>query len=78
MNKPAKPEADDFDDLGPIDDGLGPIPTEFEMEAWFERNREAINELVQEALDETDPPTPWTFEEMLADARAEFEKNQKR
>jgi len=78
MNKPAKPEADDFDDLEPIGDGLGPVPTEVEMEAWFERNGEAINELVQEALDETNPPTPWNLEEMLADARAEFEKNQKR
>ncbi|PIB90964.1 hypothetical protein [Caulobacter sp. FWC2] len=49
MNKPAKPEADDFDDLEPFDDGLGPIPTEAERDAWFERNREAIGQLVDEA-----------------------------
>lgn len=77
MNKPAKPEAEDVDDLDPIGDGPGPIPTEDEMDAWYERNREVIAELVEEALAETEPPTPWNFEEMLADARAEFEKNQK-
>jgi antitoxin ParD1/3/4 len=77
MNKPSKPEADDVDDLDPIGDGLGPIPTEAEMDAWYERNREVIGELVAEALAETEPPTPWNFEEMLADAKAEFEKNQK-
>ena len=71
MNKPAKPEADDLDDL------FGPPLTEAEEDAWFERNRDAINELIEEALAETEPPTPWNFEEMLADARAEFEKNQK-
>jgi antitoxin ParD1/3/4 len=74
MNKPAKPEADDVDDLSDL---FGPPLTEAEEAAWWERNREAINELVAEALAETEPPTPWNFEEMLADARAEFEKNQK-
>jgi hypothetical protein len=49
MNKPAKPEAHD---LEPIDDGLGPIPTETEMDAWFDRNRDAIGLLVEEATAE--------------------------
>jgi hypothetical protein len=43
MNKPAKPVADDFGDLGPI-------PSDGETDAWFERNRKAIGELVDEAL----------------------------
>lgn len=43
MNKPAKPEADDLDDL------FGPPLTQAEEDAWFERNREAIGQLVDEA-----------------------------
>ncbi|MGH1558569.1 hypothetical protein ACRAWD_14305 [Caulobacter segnis] len=42
MNKPAKPVADDFD-------GLGSVPTDREADDWFERNREAIGQLVDEA-----------------------------
>lgn len=71
MNKPAKPEADD---LEPFDDGLGPIPTQAEMDAWFERNREAIGQLVEEALAETDPPTPWDPEAVMDDVREELRK----
>jgi antitoxin ParD1/3/4 len=71
MNKPAKPEADD---LEPIDDGLGPIPSEAEMDAWYERNREAIGELVAEALAETEPPTPWNPEEIMAEVREQLRK----
>lgn len=77
MNKPAKPEADDVDDLEAVGEGFGSVPSEVEMDAWAERNQEVIGQLVEEALAETEPPTPWNFEEMLADARAEFEKNQK-
>lgn len=79
MNKPAKPEADDVDDLASVGDGLGPIPTKAEMDAWYERNREAIGQLVQEALDEIaeGEGTPWDIEEILADCAAEFEKSQK-
>ena len=44
MNKPAKPEADDFDEL------FGQPLSEAEEDAWFERNREAIGQLVDEAL----------------------------
>jgi antitoxin ParD1/3/4 len=45
MNKPAKPEADDLEQI----DGLGSLPTEAEMDGWFERNRDAIGLLVEEA-----------------------------
>lgn len=71
MNKPAKPEADDLD---PIGDGLGPIPTEPEMDAWFERNREIIGQLVQEALDETEPPAAWDPEAIKAEVREQLRK----
>lgn len=49
MNKPAKPEADD---LEPFDDGLGPIPTDAERDAWFERNRDAIIQMVEDGFAE--------------------------
>jgi antitoxin ParD1/3/4 len=52
MNKPAKPVADDLGDLGPTNDGLGPIPTDTETDAWYVRNREAIIELVEEGFAE--------------------------
>nr|WP_295110894.1 hypothetical protein [uncultured Caulobacter sp.] len=71
MNKPAKPEADD---LEPVGDGLGPIPTEAEMDAWYERNREVIGQLVEEALAETEPPTPWDPEEIMAEVREQLRK----
>ena len=76
MNKPAKPAADDVDDLSDL---YGPPMTDAEMDTWWETNREAISELVQEALDEVaeGKATPWNFEEMLADCEAEFEKSQK-
>ncbi|KQV56157.1 MULTISPECIES: hypothetical protein [unclassified Caulobacter] len=75
MNKPAKPEADEDD----LSDLYGPPLTQAEEDAWFERNRDGLNELIQEALDEVaeGKVEPWDFEEMLADARAEFEKTQK-
>jgi hypothetical protein len=74
MNKPAKPEAEDVEDLEPIGDGLGPIPAEGEMDAWYERNREAIGELVAEALAESEPPTPWDSEEIMGEVREQLRK----
>jgi hypothetical protein len=74
MNKPAKPEADSSHGLGPIDDGLGPILTDAEMDAWFERNREVIGQLVEEALAETEPPKPWDPEEIMAEVREQLRK----
>ena len=52
MNKPAKPETDDFVDLEAIDESLGPLPTQAETDAWYVRNREAIIELVDEGFAE--------------------------
>jgi antitoxin ParD1/3/4 len=77
MNKPSKPEAEDFDDLSDLYGG--PPPTEAEWDAWIAANRDEINEsLVRARQDFAEgKATPWNFEEMLADARAEFEKNKK-
>jgi len=76
MNKPAKPEVDDFDDLSDL---YGPPLTEAEQDVWFERNRNEINASLVRARQEfaEGKATPWDFEEMLADARGEFEKTQK-
>ncbi len=77
MNKPAKPEADDFDDLS--DMYGGPPPTEAEMDAWIAANLDEINASLVQARQELaeGKATPWDIEEMLADARAEFEKTKK-
>jgi hypothetical protein len=71
MNKPAKPEADDADDLSDL---FGPPLTEAEDAAWWERNREVIGQLVEEALAETEPPTPWNPEEIMAEVREQLRK----
>ena len=76
MNKPVKPEADDFDDLSDL---YGPPLTEAEMEAWIARNREAINESLREARQEfaEGKAEPWDMDEILADLRTEFANNSK-
>jgi hypothetical protein len=76
MNKPAKPEADDFDNLSDL---YGRPLTEAEMDAWLERNRDEINMSLVHARQELaeGKATPWNIEGMLADARAEFEKTKK-
>jgi antitoxin ParD1/3/4 len=76
MNKPAKPEADEDDDLSDL---FGPPLTQAEEDAWWERNRDEINASLEQARQELaeGKATPWNFEEMLADARAEFEKTKK-
>lgn len=76
MNKPAKPEADDFDDLSDI---YGPMPTEAEWDAWIARNLDEINESLDRARREfaEGKAKPWDIEEMLAEARAELNKIKK-
>ncbi|WP_184717203.1 hypothetical protein [Caulobacter sp.] len=49
MNKPAKPQADDVDDLSDIH---GPMPTDAEWDAWAEQNRDEINESLRRARQE--------------------------
>ncbi len=76
MNKPAKPEADDADDLSDI---YGPMPTEAEWDAWIARNLDEINESLDQARQELaeGKSLPWNIGEILADCEAEFEKSQK-
>ncbi len=73
MNKLTQPVPDDDDEL------FGPELSEAELEAWFERNRDALNESIREADREfaEGKAQPWDFEALLADAEAEFEKSQK-
>jgi len=77
MNKPAKPETEDFDDLSDLYGG--PPPTEAEMDAWIAANLDEINASFDRARQEfaEGKATPWDFKEMLADARAEFERTNK-
>lgn len=72
MNKQSKPAADDEDEVGPA-------LSEEELEAWFVRNRDALNESIIEARRELaeGKGAVWDFEALLADAEAEFEKSQK-
>lgn len=73
MNKPAKPEADDFDDLSDL---YGPLPTEAETEAWIERNRDEINASLEQARQELaeGKATPWSMDEIMAEVRDELHK----
>ena len=74
MNKPAKPETDDFDDLSDVYGG--PPPTEAEMEAWIERNRDEINASLDQARQEfaEGKATPWSMDEIMAEVREELRK----
>ena len=73
MNKPAKPEADDFDDLSDL---YGPPLTEAETEAWIERNRDEINASLDQARQELaeGKATPWNMDEIMAEVREELRK----
>jgi hypothetical protein len=73
MNKPAKPETDDFDDLSDL---YGAPLTEVEMEAWIERNRDEINESLEQARQELaeGKATPWSMDEIMAEVREELRK----
>jgi len=70
MNKLSKPRSEGEADFGPE-------LSEADMEAWFARNREALNESIAEARRELaeGKAEPWDMDEMLGDLRAEFEKN---
>lgn len=72
MNKLTKPVPDD-------DELFGPQQSEVEIEAWVERNRDAINDMIREAREDVAEGRvePWDFEAMLADAKREFDKRQK-
>jgi len=74
MNKPAKPIADDFDDLSDVYGG--PPPTEAEMEAWIARNRDEINASLREARQEfaEGKAKPWDMQEILAEVEEELRK----
>ena len=74
MNKPAKPQADDVDDLSDL---YGPPLTEAEEDAWFERNRDEINASLDQARQEfaEGKAAPWDVDEMLGDLRAEYKKS---
>ncbi|MET3667865.1 hypothetical protein [Caulobacter sp. 1776] len=72
MNKLTKPVPDDGEDFGPE-------LSEAEMDAWFERNRDALNESIDQARRELaeGKAEPWDTAEILGDLREEFEKNRK-
>ncbi|MGR4865182.1 hypothetical protein [Caulobacter sp. LARHSG274] len=61
----------------PDDDHFGPELSEAEMDAWIVRNRDAINESLDQARREhaAGLSEPWDFEKMLAEAKREFRKN---
>lgn len=66
MNKPSKPIPDDE-----VGDGLGPIPSDEEMEAWLVRNHDAINESIIGARRELaeGKGEPWTMDDVMAEVR---------
>jgi antitoxin ParD1/3/4 len=72
MNKLTQPVSND-------DDDFGPELSEAELDAWFARNRDALNESIAEARRELaeGKAEPWDINEILGDLRAEFEKNPK-
>jgi antitoxin ParD1/3/4 len=74
MNKPAKPQADDFDDLSDLYGG--PPPTEAEMDAWIAANLDEINASLREARQELaeGKTEPWTMDDIMAEVREELRK----
>ena len=73
MNKLTQPVPDDDDEL------FGPEQSEAEIEAWIERNREALNESLELARAEhaAGLSEPWDLEKMLTEARREFRKSRR-
>jgi hypothetical protein len=73
MNKPAKPEADDFDDLSDL---YGPMPTEAEWDAWIARNLDEINESLDKARQEFEEgkSVPWDPEAVMDEVREQLRK----
>ncbi|NQE64511.1 hypothetical protein [Caulobacter sp. RHG1] len=73
MNKPAKPEADDADDLSGI---YGPMPTKAEWDAWIVRNLDEINESLDRARQEfaEGKSVPWDPEAVMDEVREQLRK----
>ena len=73
MNKPAKPEADDVDDLSDL---YGPPLTETEEEAWIARNRDEINASLDQARQEfaEGKSVPWDPEAIMDEVREQLRK----
>jgi antitoxin ParD1/3/4 len=73
MNKPAKPEADDIDDLSDL---YGPLPTEAEWDAWAENNRDEINASLRRARQEfaEGKSVPWDPEAIMDEVREQLRK----
>ena len=69
MNKLTKPVPSHGDDFGPE-------LSEAELEAWFTRNRDALNEsLIQARRDHAEGLSkPWDMEEIMAEVREELRK----
>ena len=74
MNKPAKPEAEDVDDLSDLYGG--PPPTEAEWDAWMEANRDEINASLRRARQEfaEGKATPWDPEAIMSEVREQLRK----
>lgn len=69
MNKHTKPAPDG-------DEDFGPALSEAELEAWFVRNRDALNESIVEARLELaeGKAMPWDPEEIMAEVREQLRK----
>jgi antitoxin ParD1/3/4 len=74
MNKPAKPEADDVDDLSDLYGG--PPPTEVAWDAWMEANRAEINASLRRARQELaeGKSAPWDPEAIMSEVREQLRK----
>jgi len=74
MNKPAKPEADDVDDLSDLYGG--PPPSEVEWDAWMEANRDEINASLRRARQEfaEGKSAPWDPEAIMSEVREQLRK----
>jgi hypothetical protein len=72
MNKPAKPEAEDFDDLSDLYGG--PPPTEAEWDAWWELNRDESSAVGRGGAGGNRAAHAWDPEEIMAEVREQLRK----
>lgn len=74
MNKPAKPEAEDVDDLSDLYGG--PPPTEAEWDAWMNANRDEINASIERAEQEfaEGKSVTWDPEAIMAEVREQLRR----
>lgn len=74
MNKPAKPEANDVDDLSDLYGG--PPLTEAQWDAWMEANRDEINASLRRARQEfaEGKSVPWDPEAIMSEVRDQLRK----